>query len=96
MLEGLIMNKVPKAILPVILTVVLLLAGCFAGSELPDGESPTAPVEGTQVGNLAPDFQLQNLDGQTISLGNLRGKPVLINFWATRCGYCVDEMPYIQ
>ncbi len=90
------MNKVPKAILSVILTLVLLLAGCFAGPEPLDGESPTAPVEGTQVGNLAPDFQLQSLDGQTVSLGNLRGKPVLINFWATRCPSCVSEMPYIQ
>ena len=96
MLKGLIMNKVPKAILPVILTLVLLLAGCFAGPEPPEGKSPTASVEGTQVGNLAPDFQLQNLDGQTVSLSNLRGKPVLINFWATWCGYCIDEMPYIQ
>jgi len=90
------MNKVPRAILPVILTLVLLLAGCFAGPEPLDGESPTAPVEGTQVGNLAPDFQLQNVDGQTVSLGNLRGKPVLINFWATWCSPCRSEMPYIQ
>ncbi len=90
------MNKVPRVILSVILALVLLLAGCSAGSEPLDGESPTAPVKGTQVGNLAPDFQLQNLDGQTISLGNLRGKPVLINFWATWCDYCVDEIPYIQ
>jgi len=100
MLEGLIMDKVPRAILPVILTLVLLVTGCSAGPEPPDGESPTAPAGGTQVGNqvgnLAPDFQLQNLDGQTVSLGNLRGKPVLINFWATWCSPCVFEMPYIQ
>ncbi len=90
------MNKVPKAILSVILTLVLLLAGCSAGSEPLDGESPTVPVKGTQVGNLAPDFQLQSLDGQTVSLGNLQNKPVLINFWATWCSPCVFEMPYIQ
>ena len=96
MLEGLIMNKVPRAILPVILTLVLLATSCSAGSEPLDVKGPTAPVEGTQVGNLAPDFQLQNLDGQTVSLGNLRGKPVLINFWATWCGYCTYEIPYIQ
>ena len=96
MLEGLMMNKVPRVILPVILTLVLLVTGCSAGPEPLDGESPTAPVEGTQVGNLAPDFQLQSLDGQTVSLGNLRGKPVLINFWATWCPPCRGEMPYIQ
>ena len=101
------MDKVPKAILPAILALVLLVTGCSAGSEPPDGESQTAPVEGTQesqtapvegtqVGNLAPDFQLQNLDGQTVSLGNLQGKPVLINFWATWCPPCRSEMPYIQ
>ena len=96
MLEGLIMTKMPKVILPVILTLVLLVTSCSAGPEPPDGKSPTASVEGTQVGNLAPDFQLQNLDGQAVSLGNLRNKPVLINFWATWCPPCRSEMPYIQ
>ncbi len=96
MLEGLIMNKIPKAILPVIVTLALLATGCSAGSEPPDVKGQTTPVEGTQVGNLAPDFQLQNLDGQTASLGDLRGEPVLINFWATWCPPCRDEMPYLQ
>ncbi len=90
------MNKVSRVILPVILTLVLLVTGCSAGSEPLDGESPTAPVEGAQVDNLAPNFQLQNLDGQTVSLSNFRGKPVLVNFWATWCPPCRSEMPYIQ
>jgi len=83
MLEGLIMNKVPKAILLIILTWVLLVTGCSEPSE-------------ARVGESAPDFKLPNLDGQTVSLSNLQGKPVLINFWATRCPSCVSEMPYIQ
>jgi peroxiredoxin len=56
----------------------------------------SAPTQGTQVGNLAPDFQFNSLEGQAISLSDLRGKPVLINFWATRCPPCVSEMPYLQ
>jgi len=92
------------AILVLMLTTGLLIPGCSspskpgdsAGPEPLNEESPTAPVEGTQAGNLAPDFQLQNLDGQTVSLGSLRGKPVLINFWKTTCPSCVSEMPYIQ
>lgn len=48
------------------------------------------------VGDIAPDFTCTTLDGKTISVGNLQGKVVLINFFATWCGPCVIEMPYIQ
>ena len=58
--------------------------------------SSTTPTQGTQVGDLAPDFQLNNLEGKPVSLGDLRGKPVILNFWATWCRPCVSEMPFIQ
>lgn len=44
----------------------------------------------------APDFKLESLSGEEISLSDLKGKPVFINFWATWCKYCKQEMPDLQ
>ncbi|MBM3141989.1 MAG: TlpA family protein disulfide reductase [Chloroflexi bacterium] len=57
--------------------------------------SPKTSV-GPEIGNVAPDFTLQTIDGQSITLSKFRGKTVLLNFWVSSCAACVDEMPYLQ
>jgi len=50
---------------------------------------------GFQVGERAPDFTLPSLDGKSLTLSELRGRPVLLNFWATWCAPCRVEMPWL-
>ena len=67
------------------------LSNC-ASSTVTVGEEQVA-LERTPAGPVAADFVLKTLDGKTVSLSSLRGKPILLNFWATWCGWCVKEMP---
>ena len=43
----------------------------------------------------APDVSLQTLNGETVSMQDLRGQPVLLTFWATTCPSCIREMPHL-
>ncbi|CDQ39906.1 MULTISPECIES: TlpA family protein disulfide reductase [Virgibacillus] len=49
-----------------------------------------------KVGNTAPDFTLETLNGETLQLSELRGKKVILNFWATWCPPCREEMPAME
>ncbi|MFI5265921.1 MAG: TlpA family protein disulfide reductase [Chloroflexota bacterium] len=54
------------------------------------------PASTPIIGRPAPAFQLQTLEGSSASLAGYRGRPVIVNFWATWCEPCKQEMPALQ
>jgi cytochrome c biogenesis protein CcmG/thiol:disulfide interchange protein DsbE len=62
---------------------------------LPAEKNTTGRPPSTDIGRAAPDFLLATTDGGTLRLSDLRGKPLLVNFWASWCTECRQEMPEI-
>ena len=64
------------------------------GSQSAQGSQTDAPPQ--LRGKLAPPFTLTTLEGKKVSLADYKGRPVLINFWATWCAPCKLEMPWFE
>ncbi len=81
----------------IIFFAILMAGGSWLWiSRVPLDAQPRNFMPEPVAGRPAPDFQAQTLAGDTLTLSALRGKPVVLNFWATWCDPCRQELPALQ
>lgn len=91
------MQRFKKRIISYFIMIVfaVTLIGCQSKSSTTN-ETEKKSYKELEVGDEAPDFEVELLDGEKVALSDYLGKVVLLNFWATWCSPCVEEMPDIQ
>jgi peroxiredoxin len=77
--------------------ISLLIAACIISASffVSFGKSPEL-VSYTKIGDSIPSFSLATLEGTTFNIEEMKGKVVLVNFWATWCAPCLVEMPKLE
>lgn len=93
------MKRNGPAIVIIALVVAVMIYAGVRSSKHPQESAVVGNPDPLQAndakGKQAPDFTLQDLDGRPVKLSDYRGKAVLLNFWATFCGPCQVEMPWL-
>ncbi|HEX2028292.1 MAG TPA: TlpA disulfide reductase family protein [Nitriliruptorales bacterium] len=85
-----------RRILPVLTVLAFALAACARAAPTDRSQPPSAQLTALQPGQRLPAVQLARLDGSgSLDTGSLTG-PAVINFWASWCAFCVEEMPDFQ